>query len=96
LSCSPVTTTLVTRFVVLITDPHTEETIYPSYSPSTFDFDTIYSMFPTRNASNSNIQFSGDVTLDEIPNDPLFGLMDEPMLPFTDMTDTFFNGSTAF
>jgi len=53
-------------------------------------------MFPTRNASNSNIQFSGEVTLDELPNDPLFGLMDEPMLPFTDMTDTFFNGSTAF
>jgi hypothetical protein len=54
-------------------------------------------MFPTRNAANSNIQFSGEAILNsEIPDDPLFGLMDEPMLPFTDMSDTFFNGANTF
>ncbi|KIW88573.1 uncharacterized protein Z519_10619 [Cladophialophora bantiana CBS 173.52] len=74
-----------------------EETIYPSYSPSSFDFDTIFSMFPTRNMTSSNVQYSGEVVFDsDIPDDPLFGLMDEPMLPYTDMSDTFFSGTRSF
>ena len=87
----------ITRSVVLATDSEAEETIYPSYSPPSFDFDTIYSMFPTRNAASSNVQYSGEVIFDSnIPDDPLFGLMDEPILPFTDISDTFFNGTTPF
>ncbi|KIY01559.1 uncharacterized protein Z520_03111 [Fonsecaea multimorphosa CBS 102226] len=74
-----------------------EETIYPSYSPSSFDLDTIFSMFPPRTVTSSNVQYSGEVIFDsDIPDDPLFGLMDEPMLPYTDMSDNFFNGTRAF
>ena len=86
-----------TSVVISAADCRIEETIYPSYSPSTFDFDTIYSMFPTRNSASSNVQYSGEVIFDsDIPDDPLFGLMDEPMLPYTDMSDTFFNGTRPY
>ncbi|KAK5231477.1 hypothetical protein LTR72_000659 [Exophiala xenobiotica] len=74
-----------------------EENAFPSYSPASFDFDTIYSMFPARNAANPNLQCSGEALFDSnIPDDPLFGLMDESMLSFADVTDTFFNGTSEF
>ncbi|KAJ9611500.1 hypothetical protein H2200_004684 [Cladophialophora chaetospira] len=69
-----------------------EKTINPSYSPSSFDIDTIYSMFPTRNITSPDVQYSNEVIFgSDIPDDPLFGLMEEPMLPFTNMSDAFFN-----
>ena len=72
--------------MIVVANSRTEETIYPSYSPSSFDFDTIYSMFPARNTTGSNVQYPGEVIFQsDIPDDPLFGLMDEPMLPYTDI-----------
>jgi len=57
----------------------------------------IYSMFPVRNAANPNPQCSGEALFDSnIPDDPLFGLMDESMISFADVTDTFFTGTSAF
>jgi hypothetical protein len=75
----------------LIANRGIEEVMYPSYSPSSFDFGTIYSLFPTRNLASPNLHPSNEnIFGSNVPEDPLFGLMDEAMLPSADMSDTFF------
>ena len=69
------------------------EAVLPNTSPASFDFDAIYSMFPTRDSTIPNSRFTGDVAFDaDLPDDPLFGLMDVSNMPFEDMPDPFSGG----
>ncbi|KAI1612428.1 fungal-specific transcription factor domain-containing protein [Exophiala viscosa] len=74
----------------------TDTTLFPNYSPASFDFDTIYSMFPDRSATNWNPN-NRDVAFDSsMPHDPLFGLMDESLLSFPEVSETIFHDSAGF
>ena len=70
----------------------TEEDVPTAQSVSSFDLDAILSMFPTKNAApnaesnggNSDERSGFELDLLE---DPLYGLMDCPMMPFSDISD---------
>lgn len=69
-----------------------EETMFENVSPASFDFDAIISMFPARNFGDQNLLDSGEgINFDpDLPDDPLFGLMDGPMMPFSEVSDILF------
>lgn len=66
------------------------------HSVASFDLEAILSMFPTRNSTNNmtgdgaNVDgpYDFDMALSE---DPLYGFMDCPTMPFTDASEFLFS-----
>ena len=53
-------------------------------------------MFPDRSAANWNPN-NRDVAFDSsMPHDPIFGLMDESLLSFPEVSEAFFHDSAGF